>query len=363
LIDQSRRRLLGGALALGLAPLAGAATSTSQRLQVSGRWVTGNRRLAPPSLIDGQVLFAGDATLGQLDPTRAQAPWSTPHALPGAAVFRPRGSGDRVITGSLGQLAAWQPGHDTAIWRHTANEQIGTPCLAGKHLYAGDGHELLAFDAASGNIRWRFAAIADTRISYAPAVANRTVFVGPGDGRLYALASADGQPRWVVERIAEWQYLRQLQVSGEVLVAGGYKEKLYGLDLADGRQRWAFSAGNFINSQHVADGVAYLWSPTGWLYAIDTASGAVRWRHRTTDYRGGSANWASVMAELVTADGKLYALDLANVLHVLAVESGEEIARVTLPEAVQPWVLPLAGGELLFGSRDGLLFAGRLINA
>ncbi|PKO34698.1 MAG: hypothetical protein CVU34_06190 [Betaproteobacteria bacterium HGW-Betaproteobacteria-7] len=363
MIDQSRRRLLGGALALGLATLTSAVASSGSRLQVTGRWVTGNRRLAPPTLLDGQVLYAGDTTLGLLDPSRTQPLWSTPHALPGAAVFRPRGIADRVIAGSLRQLAAWRPGHDKALWRHVAKEQIGTPCLAGDSLYVGDGHELLAFAANSGTIRWRFAAVADTRISYAPVVAGETIFAGPGDGRLYALAASDGQTRWMVERMAEWQYLRQLQVSGEVLVAGGYKEKLYGLDLADGRQRWTFSAGNFINSQHVADGVAYLWSPTGWLYAIDTASGAVRWRHRTTDYRGGSASWASVMAELVTADGKLYALDLANVLHVLAVDSGEEIARVPLPEAVQPFVLPLPGGELLFGSRDGALFAGHLFSA
>lgn len=363
MINPSRRRLLGGALAVALTPRPGATERRGKRLQPTGLWISGNRHLSPPSLVDGHVLYAGDTTLGVLDPAQPTPLWSIKHHLPRRAVFRPRGNAECVIAGSLDQLAAWRPGTDEAQWRYSAKTQIGTPCLAGERLYVGDGHELLAFDTDSGAIHWRFAAIADTRISYAPVVAGNTVFVGPGDGRLYALTTSDGQPRWVIERMAEWQYLRQLQVSGEVLVAGGYKEKLYGLDLADGRQRWAFSAGNFINSQHVADGVAYLWSPTGWLYAIDTASGSMLWRHRTTDYRGGSASWASIMAELVTADGKLYALDLANVLHVLAVDSGEEIARVTLPEAVQPWLLPLPGGELLFGSRDGALFAGRLINA
>jgi outer membrane protein assembly factor BamB len=356
LID--RRRFLGGALACCLAPPSRAGTAT--RLEVTGRWVTGNRRLAPPALVAGQVLYAGDATVGRLDPAGIRGPWSTAHRLPGAAVFRPRGDGERVVIGSLAQLAAWRPGSDAAQWRYTAKTQIGTPCLAGNGLYVGDGHQLLALDPDSGAVRWRFAAIADTRISYAPVLAGDTLFVGPGDGRLYALAAADGEPRWVRNGIAEWQYLRQLQVSGEVLVAGGYKEKLYGLDLADGRQRWAFSAGNFINSQHVAAGVAYLWSPTGWLTAVDTASGAVRWRQRTTDYRGGGADWAAVMAELVAADGKLYALDLASVLHVLDLASGDEIARLRLPEAVQPCVLPLPGGELLFASRDGSLFAARL---
>lgn len=351
-----RRRFLGGALALGLAPLAGAAPG----LHVTGRWATGNRRLAPPALIDGQVLYAGDTTLGRFDPSGARPPWATPHRLPGAGVFRPRGDGERVIVGSLGELAAWRPGDDAARWRQPAAIQIGTPCLAGDTLYVGDGHHLLAVDAASGTQRWRFAAIADTRISYAPAVAADTVFVGPGDGRLYALDSADGRPRWARDGSAEWQYLRQLQLSGEVLVAGGYKEKLYGLELADGRQRWAFSAGNFINSQHVVGGLACLWSPTGWLYAIETDSGTVRWRHRTSDYRRDRRNWAPLLAELASADGRLYALDLGHVLHVLDLASGEPLADVALPEPVQPWLLPLPGGELLFGSRDGVLFATRL---
>lgn len=351
-----RRRFLAGALACCLAPLARGIDTTG--FQTTGRWLTGNRRLAPPTLAGGQVFHAGEATLGRLDLASRQITWTTAHGLPGGAVFRPRGDERRIIAGGQRALAAWSPGDDRARWRAPAQVQIGTPCLAADDLYVGDGHELLAIEAGSGYRRWRFAAVADTRISYSPAVAGDTVFVGPGDGRLYALDCADGRPRWVVEGMAEWQYLRQMQVSGEVLVAGGYKEKLYGLDVADGRQRWAFSAGNFINSQHVADGATYLWSPTGWLYAIDTASGAVRWRRRTTDYR--AAGWAPVLAELASADGRLYALDLANVVHALDLNSGEEIARATLPEAVRPWVLPLPDGELLFGSQDGALLAGRL---
>ena len=38
----------------------------STGFQTTGRWPTGNRRLAPPTLAGGQVLYAGDATLGQL---------------------------------------------------------------------------------------------------------------------------------------------------------------------------------------------------------------------------------------------------------------------------------------------------------
>jgi hypothetical protein len=165
-----------------------------------------------------------------------------------------------------------------------------------------------------------------------------------------------------VERMAEWQYLRQLQVSGEVLVAGGYKEKLYGLDLADGRQRWAFSAGNFINSQHVADGVAYLWSPTGWLYAIDTArQRALAPSHHRLPRRQRQLG----AGDGRTGDGRRQALRPRSGQR--AARTGHRQRRGDRPSDTAGSGATLGAatarrGELLFGSRDGVLFAGRLLN-
>jgi hypothetical protein len=69
------------------------------------------------------------------------------------------------------------------------------------------------------------------------------------------------------------------------------------------------------------------------------------------------------MAELTTLDGYLYALDLANVLHVLDQNKGEEIIRYTLPEPVRPFVLPLTTQEAVFGGNDGDLWLLALGNA
>jgi outer membrane protein assembly factor BamB len=317
------------------------------------RWSSGNVRLAPPTQVGARVLFAGERTLGLLDPSATRPLWTTPHQLPEGAVFRPRAAGGIAVCGGLEEIAAWRINDGKLLWRHPARTQNGVPCLHAGRAYYGDGHELSAIDLASGKTLWRFAAVADTQISYAPTAAGDTIFVGPGDGRLYALDTADGRPRWTLDRMAEWQYLRQLHVSGNVLVAGSYKEILYGIDVASGKILWTFNAGNFINSHHVAAGVAYLWSPTGWLYAIDAQTGAMRWRHRTTDYSGSQSNWASLLAELVTRDSHLYAFDLDHVLHVLDTAAGNEIARLALPEPMQPFVLPLAAGKLLFGAENG----------
>jgi outer membrane protein assembly factor BamB len=98
---------------------------------------------------------------------------------------------------------------------------------------------------------------------------------------------------------------------------------------------------------------AYLWSPTGWIFAIDATSGALRWRHRTTDYGRRAGNWAPVMAELVSEQRRIYALAMDDVLHVLDTASGKEIYRLTLPERVRPSVLPIPGHGLAFAAAQG----------
>ena len=88
------------------------------------------------------------------------------------------------------------------------------------------------------------------------------------------------------------------------------------------------------NSHHVADGTAYLWSPTGWVYAINAQSGQVRWRHRTTDFTGYRRNRVLLMAELITWANVLDALAMDQVVHRLDRASGKEIDRLLLPEPV-----------------------------
>lgn len=349
----ARRRCLA-ALALGLvAGPAFALGRPEKATRILQRWPTGNATLAPPTVLGSRILCTGEHGIALIDATRRDPLWHQAHGLPEGAVFRPRIAAGLAVCAGQHALGAWQLATGKPQWRYDARSQIGVPCTSADRVLFGDGHELVCLDLTSGKPRWRFAAIADTQISYAPSVSGDTVFVGPGDGRLYALDAADGTPRWMLDRMVEWQYLRQLHVDGGVLVAGSYKEILYGIDCASGKLLWTFNAGNFINSHHVANGIAYLWSPTGWLYAIDAQTGVVRWRHLTTDYRNGPDNWASLMAELVTRDKRLYALDLDDMLHVLDTTSGKEIARHQLPETVRPFVLPLGTTQLVFGAENG----------
>ena len=316
-------------------------------LAVLNRWPTGNTRLNPLTADAGNLLFCGDKTVGAVSLASRTPLWTRPHGFATAAEYRPRAAGPVMVCGGRGWIAGFDASTGDELWRHLAEIQTGVPFVTPSHTLFGDGHRLLALDTATGAELWRFSGIPDTLASYAPTATEDTAFVGPGDGRLYALSLTDGALKWSVDGREPWQYLRHIYARGETLVAGTYREKLVGLSVADGHLLWSFNAGNFINSQHVTDDSAYLWSPTGWVYAIDTGTGAVRWRHQTTDYDETAGNWASMMAELTTLDGRLYALAMDNILHVLDTGTGAEIAANRVPDRIRHAVLPLAGGKTM----------------
>lgn len=317
-------------------------------LPVLQRWSTGNSRLNPLSEAGGALLFCGDKTVGAIALASREPLWIRAHGFDNPAEFRPRPSGALMVCGGRHWIAAFDDASGAEIWRHVAEIQTGVPLVTPTHTLFGDGHWLVALDTATGAERWRFAGVPDTLASYAPAATADTVFVGPGDGRLYALALADGALKWSVDGRQQWQYLRQITVQGDIIIAGTYKENLTGLAVADGKKLWSFNAGNFINSQHVANGTAYLWSPTGWVYAINTGSGKVRWRYQTTDYDGTESNWASVLAELQTLDAHLYVLSMDNVLHRLDIASGTEHLEMRVPDRIRHALLPIAGHGIAF---------------
>jgi outer membrane protein assembly factor BamB len=93
---------------------------------------------------------------------------------------------------------------------------------------------------------------------------------------------------------------------------------------------------------------------------VETSTGNVLWCCRTTDYRSSPDNWATIVAELASADGRLFVLDLANVLHVLDIGLGEEVGRYATPERVQSFISPLSKQQVIFGSATGELLQCRI---
>lgn len=177
-------------------------------------------------------------------------------------------------------------------WRFdTDGSIIATPTVQGDTIWIGgsDGR-LYALDRLTGRVRWRTdlgAPIASTA-----AVAGGRVIVGTRDGRFHGLASSTGRRLWRLEtgpdlpfpwgRESGDLWTASPVVAGSVVVVGAGDGRVRALDLATGRVRWtAATEGRIRSTPAVAAGRVFVGSADGHLYCFDLATGTRRWRYAT----------------------------------------------------------------------------------
>jgi len=110
-----------------------------------------------------------------------------------------------------------------------------------------------------------------------------SVYVGNGDGRLYAFRRPSGRLRWTAKTGRSIQ--SSPAVAGGLVYVGSNDGYLYAFRATTGARVWRVRTGLLTGSSSptVAGGVVYVGSLVGTqqdgaLYAIDAHSGAVRWR-------------------------------------------------------------------------------------
>ncbi|HKG94730.1 MAG TPA: PQQ-binding-like beta-propeller repeat protein [Gemmatimonadaceae bacterium] len=178
------------------------------------------------------------------------------------------------------------------LWRaQTGGPVRSSPTVAGDAVYVGSGDgRLYALDRLTGEERWRYDA--GSAVASSAAVAGDAVFLTATDGSVHAVDRRTGRARWRVATGADaalpWgregfdYYGSSPVVAGGLVVAGSGDGSLYALDAATGRRRWRFRTGGRVRSSPaVADGVVYVGSFDGHVYAVDLATGAERWRYAT----------------------------------------------------------------------------------
>jgi outer membrane protein assembly factor BamB len=239
--------------------------------------------------------------------------------------------------------AAGVPVFHRVKWRfQTGGAIISTPALDGHTLYFGSNdHNLYAVDAASGALRWRFAT--KGRITSSPAVADGHVYFGSYDSHFYALDAATGALVWKfttggerrfsgthlhgAEPAAELMpdpfdlFLSSPAVANGTIYFGSGDGNVYALDAASGALRWKFPTGNVVHaSPAIADGMLYVGSWDSYFYALDATSGKELWRFKT-GVDAAINNQVGIQSSAVVADGivyfgcrdsHLYALDAAS---------------------------------------------------
>ena len=206
----------------------------------------------------------------------------------------------------------------------------------GAVLFGSDDGHLYSVDAASGRQRWMLAT--DGPVSSTPAVAGGRVYALSFDGHLYAANAATGEVLWKFATEGE----RRFEARG----------------LHGARPRSQTFADPFdvdLSSPLVVDGRVYFGSSDGHVYALDAASGALLWKHRTGDVVHASPAHADGRIFVGSWDGRLYALDAQIGAQAWAFQAG--VDPLMFNQQGFQSSPAVVGGVVYSGCRDGHVYA------
>ena len=239
--------------------------------------------------------------------------------------------------------AAGVPALNGVKWTFkAAGRLIASPTVDGPTVYIGSTVGLFyAVDRESGSLKWKFPAKA--RIASTAALAAGIVYFGAYDGNLYALDAASGTLKWKFATQGEHRYaathLHGSQPLKEVMpdpfdcylsspvvwngtvYFGSGDGNIYALDAASGALKWKFKTGDVVHaSPAYSDGVLFVGSWDSYFYAVDVGNGKEKWRYHAGEdplvhnQVGFQSSPAVVDGVVYTGcrDAQLYALDAAT---------------------------------------------------
>jgi outer membrane protein assembly factor BamB len=237
----------------------------------------------------------------------------------------------------------------TVAWRFNANAPVSSVAQAGNVVYAAtNANAIFALNATTGKQIWK--RTTTTELNDQLLVTGSSVVIAGGNGP-YALAAATGSQLWS----------RKSDDSSPMVGAGGVAYLAYAaksdvtggvtaLDPASGGILWTFEFGpvsDIAGEPAVADGVVYVTSSDGELFALSVANGAKR--QRVTGFGAFGAGPIAVINGVVYAGvgdkkGTVAAVDVA---------SGKTLWRQSLGPVTFPPSVATTGGIIFAGTLDG----------
>jgi outer membrane protein assembly factor BamB len=263
-------------------------------------------------------------------------------------------------------------------WKfQTGDRIVSSPVYADGAIYfGGDDGNVYAVSAGDGRQLWKYRT--GGPVPATPAVANGTLYVGSYDGKFYALDVRTGAARWKFategERRFEAKGIHGLQpktqtiadpydvflsspaVAGGVVYFGSGDGHLYALDAATGELRWKFKTGDVVHaSPAYADGVVYFGSWDSRFYALDARTGAEKWR-----FQGGEDpllhNQVGFQSSPAVVNGVVYTGCRDSNLYAIDAATGREKWRFNNAGS---WVISspaVVDGKVIFGTSDTSLY-------
>ncbi len=288
-------------------------------------------------------------------------------------VFVPAIDEDKIYAaGQDGQIARFEAGSGKQAWRIDTGHKLSSGVGAGAGLVlAGTAKgDVLAF-SPDGKPLWQ--AKVSSEILSTPQVAEDTVVVRTGDGRIFGLNAQDGKQKWVYQRTMPALSLRNyagVAITRGAVLAGFPGGKLVALNLANGTIGWeanvALPRGS-TELERIADITSLPVADAGMVCAV-----AFQGRVACFDLQRGGQLWAREISSIsgLTMDNRyLYVSDAKGAVHALDKNSGGSIwkqdklfgRQLSSPQVVNGYVFVADfEGYAHFLSRDDGNFAARI---
>ena len=270
------------------------------------------------------------------------------------------------VGGSGGELFALRLSDGAVRWRTRIGSVSSRPVVDRGFVYVGtDDGVLIALDAQTGREVWRYATrgpILETPVVVELAAAQPAavvVFANEAD-QVYALDAATGKFKWQYKAETPEEYTLRghagVRVAGDLVYTGFANGTVVALRLENGSVAWLTSikgdADRFVDVDAtpavVGDSVCVT-SSSGGAWALDGATGLVRWRTPLDTNAVGAIGPLTSDGERLyvgVADTGIHALDLAgNILWRQGTRGGGE-----------PGALVVSGDLLLYTLADAGLF-------
>lgn len=262
---------------------------------------------------------------------------------------------------------------------HTDGQVLSSPAVAGDTLYVGSGdHFLYALDLAAGTVKWKFKT--ESQIASSPAVSAGLVYFGSFDGNVYAVDAATGQLKWKFKTGGERRFAAKhlhgaepaaetmpdpfdFYLSSPVVWNGGVyfgsgDTNIYALDAASGSLKWKFKTGDVVHaSPAISGGTLFVGSWDSYFYALDAATGKDKWRFKTGEDEV-VHNQVGIQSSAAVADGVVYFGCRDSKFYAVDAATGKE--RWSLSNKGS-WVIAspaVSDGKVYFATSDTGLFYG-----
>ncbi len=214
-------------------------------------------------------------------------------------------------------------------------EYVPGPAVSDGTVYVStsDG-QVVAVDAASGDVRWRQQVGA--RELWEPSVADGRVYVTVDGERIVALDATTGEQLWSWDSPGGMSTHYATIAEGK-LFTSDFSEVVYAIDLATGTTLWESEPIGAVRTSAYRDGTLFVPGRDGQVTALDTSDGSIRWS-------SADSKDSSVLPPVLTDDLLIVVNDLGSARGIDPA-TGDQLWSVPVAGVTHP---PYASGSTLY---------------